>query len=176
MFDKIDVRRILRDHLATLRDERTGKRSLPDILLFFILPVAAAVLVPYSRSLKPDTIGILLTSLSVFAALLFNFLLLVYDVTQRQRTQAVQAQSDLERELQARKLGILRETYDNVSFCILVSVLGVVALLASLMAKEQSVVARVLSGVSCYLVCVFLLTLFMVLKRVHILVSVEITH
>ena len=35
---KIDVTPILRDHIQTLRDHRTGKVSYSDVLLFFFLP------------------------------------------------------------------------------------------------------------------------------------------
>ena len=44
---KIDVRYIFRDHLRTLRNAETRRASVFDILLFYFLPTALAVLVYY---------------------------------------------------------------------------------------------------------------------------------
>jgi hypothetical protein len=163
MLDKIDVGRIITDHIDTLRDFRTGRRKKGDFVLFFILPlVAGAFAVLFVDAAKAT--GILLTSLSVFAALLFNLLLLVYESIQRARS---------EPSPDRLKIRILREVYANISFCIIVAVLAIVLLLAGPLRARLSSIAQVLVFLIYYLVGVFILTLLMVLKRVHILFSHE---
>lgn len=84
MFDKIDISKIFKDHLATLEDNSTGERSKGDIILFFVLPLIPTVLmVWYKASLDSNVVSILVTCMSVFAALLFNLLLLIYDIIRK---------------------------------------------------------------------------------------------
>ena len=71
---------IVLDHVGTWRDYSTEKYRPSDFLLFLGVPVAiAGVLVYFYGNLRPNLITIVATSLSIFAALLFNLLLLVYD-------------------------------------------------------------------------------------------------
>ncbi len=80
MIDKINISRIVKDHLATLKDYATGRYRLSDFVLFFGVPLIVAGLLTYFRGIMSEgTALILATSLSLFAALLFNLLLLVYD-------------------------------------------------------------------------------------------------
>ena len=113
LMDKIDVSKIIRDHVKTWSDDSTGKYHLPDFLLFLGCPAIVTVALLYIYGiLRPSLVAIVATSLSVFAALLFNLLLLVYDA----KIKAGQADT-LRSEF-------LRQVSTNVSFSIFVAVIS----------------------------------------------------
>lgn len=166
MFDKVDVSRIVLDHVRTLKDYSTGKYRLTDFFLFFGVPVViAAVLVYFYGELRSNLITIVATSLSIFAALLFNLLLLVYDVIRKSENPAGN-QETLRRRF-------LTEVFSNISFAILVAIIAIVLVLIRVLVDDASVAEHVFSGLVYYLVSLFLLTLLMLLKRVHVLLSRE---
>lgn len=165
MSSKANVWRVVHDHFATLKDHNTRKVRLWDIVFFFIIPLPLAFLLEQFRSLGPgDAEGIIVTSLSVFAALLFNLLLLVYDLVSK---------ADRDASNHRKKLDLLNQLFANVSFSILTSILSIVSVM-TLSLDLVGGLAQVALGVfAYYLIIVFMLTLFMVLKRAHILLSVE---
>ena len=164
MFSKIDVRCIVSDHLATLQDAATGRRMKTDYFVFFGLPIVVAFCLAFvlNLSLNQGAVGILVTSLSIFAALLFNLLLLIYDVVRK-----------VERGSQGLKETFLSQIYSNISFAILVSIVSIIVLLVAYFDLNGSCFALATSFAVYYLVTLFILTLFMILKRVHILLSRE---
>ena len=167
MFTKINFLQIIRDHLLTLRHyQGDGKVAKGDIFLFFVLPgfLSIGFYWGLGLSLNSDLISILITSLSIFAALLFNLLILIYDIITKQKNSAQQDSKRVKRFLQ--------EIYANVSYSILISVVDVVILLGGLFKSPPWIVAFVNLG-SFYLVIHFVLTLLMILKRVHVLLALE---
>ena len=87
MFDKISLVNIIKYHISTLRNNKTRKISYLDITLFFILPFAISDFIVYAGiSLNDALVNALITSLSIFSALLFNLLLLVYDISEKNQT------------------------------------------------------------------------------------------
>ena len=164
MLSKINIGRIVRDHLATLQDDATGRRMKSDYLVFFGLPIVVAFFLAFvlNLSVNQGAVGILVTSLSIFAALLFNLLLLIYDVV-----------SKVEQGSRKLKERYLSQVYSNISFAILVSIVSIIVLLVAYFDLDGSCFALATSFVVYYLVTLFLLTLFMILKRVHILLSRE---
>ena len=123
------------------------------------------VIVYFYEILRPNLITILATSLSIFAALLFNLLLLVYDVRGRSR-----GPNGNTNEIRRR---FLRELFSNVSFAILVATGAIVSFLGLVLVYCSSVAQYALSALIYYLVMLFLLTLLMLLKRVHVLLHRE---
>jgi len=165
MFRKINVLNIVRDHISTLRDYKTKKVSISDLFLFSLSPALISVLfLVFSGVMDETMVTLLTTSLSIFAALLFNLLLIIYD--------AVRKEESLNSANNLRK-PYLKEVFNNISFCILTSVLAIVLLLIY---SQVSIffLQYLLTFFSYYLVALFILTLFMVLKRTHILLSKEI--
>jgi hypothetical protein len=165
MLDKINVTGIVRQHVRTLKAYRTGAYAPFDFVIFFVCPlVAAAVLVRFRPVLSADLVGVLATSLSVFAALLFNLILLIYDMLNRGNGSGGKGKL---------KTALLEEIYNNVSFCILVAIVTLLFLLADFLDIRRPIVQEAIAFVVYYLVGVFVLTLLMVLKRVHILLRKE---
>ena len=165
MFDKVNVSKIIRDHISTLKDYRTNKYKIGDFILFFVTPLFFAVIFPYFNILLThNLISILITSLSIFAALLFNLLLLIYDIVQKSKN---------ENRL---KIKFLKEIYSNISFCILIAIWAVVFLILISISDSRCSTLIFLSFnfIAYYLMVLFLLTLFMVLKRIHVLLYKEV--
>ncbi len=163
MLSKIDIRDIVRDHLATLVDYRTQKASRPDYVLFFFVPaVAAATLMYLKVRLTDAAVNVLITALSIFAGLLFNLLVLIASLVDKRS--APTGASD------ARQ--VMRSIYANIAYSLLVSLLtllplGVFATLKDGLTKNSAM------ALSYYLIGHFALTLLMVLKRMHVLLSFE---
>lgn len=163
MFTKIDVRQIVADHWHTLRDYGRNRQSPADVGLFVVLPVALALgggLLGFV--LSGAAVGVIITALAVFAGLLFNLLLLAHGIIRRADTAPHFADE--------RKL--LEEVYSNIAYAILAAITCIVVLLGSFIERPDWV-PRAISAVGLAVLAHFLLTLLMILKRVHVLLSRE---
>ena len=166
MFSKINVLKIFRDHFSTLHRYKEEKVSIRDVCSFYIFPLFLSLLIGYvlDISLKKELVHILITSFSIFAALLFNLLILVYDIIVRWKRGTQQVSEVV--------VKFLEEIYINISYSILISVASVVVLILNLF-NMPTWLATVVNVVSFYFLIHFLLTLLMILKRVHILLRLE---
>lgn len=169
MFKKLDVSRIVKDHVDTLRDNETNKRSAGDMFVFFGLPALFSALILYVFKTPVDRAisNILITSLSIFSALLLNLLMLIYDLVRKEEEETGPDDNSPAARL-------LREIFSNISYSILVSVFCVAILLIAYLEIKPVIFLQIFSLVVYFLVLQFLLTMFMVLKRVHILLSLKI--
>jgi len=166
MIDKINISKIIKDHVSSLKDYNTGNYSCYDLLLFFGIPLLFTfILVYYNISLSENIISILITAFSIFAALLFNLLILIYDIIQRSK-----------KDVNKLKIKFIKEIYANISFSILVSIVLVFFLLSIcfIETNQMWVLLIPLQFVIYYFTLLFLLTLLMILKRIHVLLSKEI--
>ncbi len=170
--DKINVSDIIKAHFATLYNHATKKMSVWDVTLFILLPgIAAIFLVCAGIYITENAINVLITAFSIFAALLLNLLLLLFDIARKRQ----EGQNGL-------KFDLIKEIYSNISFAILLSMAVVVLLLLGELKLQQVIHLSSLHQVSknvanfiiYYLVIEFLLTMLMVLKRVNSLLAKEI--
>ena len=123
MLVKINVLAILKDHFNTLRNDRNNERSKRDIVLFFVVPfLVAAGAVFVHGSMDNTEVTVLVTAFSIFTALLFNLLVIIFDLINRGGNAGHETVAILRGEL-------LRQTYNNVSFCILVAIVAIALLL-----------------------------------------------
>ena len=166
MFDKINIIKIVKDHISTLKDYRTDKYKIGDFFLFFGIPfLIVVILVFFNILLTSKLISLLITSLSIFAALLFNLLLLIYDVVQKAKNGSKNARI---------KIRFLKEVYSNISFCILIAVLSVAILILISIFNNITTLIYFFNWIAYYLIILFLLTLLMILKRIHVLLYREV--
>jgi len=168
-FSKINISGIIKNHFGTLKNYGSNNYSVSNILLFFVAPLASSIVAVYAfkLSLNKDVIGILINVFSIFAGLLFNLLVLVYDVISK----VVKPNSTFQSN--NLKINLLEEIYFNISFEILLSLFNVL-LLAFASLFQQELINSILSIFVFWFVILFSLTLLMVLKRVHKLLSDEI--
>lgn len=168
IFDKISIARIISDHISTLKDYGNSKYSKPDIILFFFIPfLISAASVYFGLRLNKDLVGILINVFSIFAGLLFNLLVLLYDVISKISGSAKSKQST------RLKIDLLEQVFSNISFEILLSLINVILLAISTL-FDSKIANSSFSFFVFYLVILFTLSLLMVLKRVHKLLSDEI--
>ncbi|MFN6539343.1 MAG: hypothetical protein RM021_023735 [Nostoc sp. EkiNYC01] len=168
IFSKINVLEIVTNHLSTLKEYGASKNSLSDLFLFFLVPFIISLGVVFLRIvLNKDLIGILINVFAIFAGLLFNLLVLVYDAASKAVKSSNSSQAN------SLKLEILEQIYFNISFEILLSLLIVVMLSISIM-FNNGLANSVFSVFVFFLVISFTLTFLMVLKRVNKLLSQEI--
>lgn len=163
MLSKINIWRIITDHLATLKDADKGRPGFSDFFLFLLLPCGGAVVIVFvfHKLLSDNLINILITSLSIFVGLLLNLLVIIFDIINK----------ITERKTEELKKMFLREIYSNISFSILNSLITIGFLVVALIDQpEIKMAANVLADTFLIL---FGLTLLMILKRVHVLLSNE---
>ncbi|MGD1950347.1 MAG: hypothetical protein ACFB14_11970 [Leptolyngbyaceae cyanobacterium] len=170
--------------------------------------IALVAVYPLQVLLTENLVNLLITVFSIFAGLLFNLLILVFEIADKESDKAkslilnrssyeAKNSQDLldttQETLKDSRLvrEILYETYINISFCILISIFGIMTLLLHIVSpssvlkllnnpqsnlvvafKSIDLTFKVLiSFVSYYTFYVFLLTLLMVLKRIYKLLS-----
>lgn len=166
MFSRINIWLIVLDHIKTMRNFETDKISIEDVLLFLVAPVGGAVLLVFRLQfrLDIDSTNALITSLSLFSALLFNLLLLIFDILRKEKDN---------RRNSPLRMQFLSQIYSNVSFGILVAVISIALLLLLFIRIDILLVVDMLNLIIDVLVINFILTMLMILKRVHILLRQE---
>ena len=165
MFSKINVSSIISDHFKTLKNNDTNKTSFVDIGIFVLLPIVVALIFfCLDISLSESLVNILIAAFSIFVGLLLNLLMLVYDIVNKN----YERQGVKEKPL--RKI-YLKQIFSNISFTVFLSIIIIISLLFTF--PENYIIKCVSSLVSVFLMSQFLLTLLMILKRVHVLLSKE---
>lgn len=164
MFDNINVWMIVRDHLKTLKYYREDRTSAEDVTLFLIIPILAslAIVLLLDYRLNVDAINALITSLSVFSGLLFNLLLLIYELLRKE---------DTEKETSDVRVTFLSHIHAHISFTILTAVLTITLLLFLFIEIHLPPLTAAVNVAVIFLIINFVFTLLMILQRVHILIS-----
>lgn len=173
VFNKIDIREIVRDHYATLYDNRTGKSRGADLALVLGVPVLASV-GALVADLGLASTGGLLAAASVIGGLFFALMIMVLqmaaDTAARAETEGIEARL-------LRRVKILREVAANVSYSVVIAILAVVVLAwGEFVAPEglapvpgeripENNLPMWFTAVVLFILTHFIITLLMVLKR-----------
>lgn len=169
MLDKIDVSKIVLDHLRTLRVYPGGKRSVSDYLLFGLVPlIVGLAFVTFFGPLTESISDIVVTSMSIFVALLLNLILLTYNITRH-------PPSSLSEKMNKMRERFLREIFSNIAFAVLVALIIIALVLCfRIMSGSIHPVAGLVLGFFTYFFgALFFLTILMLLKRVYVLLGKE---
>lgn len=171
MFNKINIVGIVTGHLDTLRDASTGEKSKADGFLFLVIPLLVATLLLITgHALKENLITILLASYAILTGLLFNLLVLVFDLIRKEaEPQNVEEAVKLDWR---QKQKLLKETFASISFCVLEGITLSVAALGALL--PWGCLKNTFSFLVYAVTVNFALTLLMILKRIHKLLGAEI--
>lgn len=178
MSNKINLREIVEDHVATLRDGDSKATSRADIWTFFIAPllggVALAVLgcLGWKVWLKDAGADTLITALSILSALLFSLIILLYQEGSSIDCETLDPRDLAHLNRAERKIRAIEETYANTAFCILEGLFAIVLLVATKLSPLPA--KAILSGFAIAGCTVFLLTLLMILGRTQILFRHEV--
>ncbi|MCR9238194.1 MAG: hypothetical protein NXI17_16110 [Alphaproteobacteria bacterium] len=156
MTAKINVLVIITEHFSTFKDESTQKYSKVDFCVMLVLPATLSIIVSLSGyHIRDDYIGALISAFAIFSGLLFNVLVLIYSITG----------SDGEKDDMLVRL--VRQTFANISFAIMSCLLAVV-LLTVLFFIDGSI-QLMIEPIIYFVGMNFMLTMLMVLKRMHVL-------
>lgn len=163
MLDKLSFTAIIKAHFGTLRNYGSGRTSPIDVATFTLLPALIAVSSIYpgfhlsGEALKAVAIPVLVLTLAP-AALLKT----VYSIASS--FDCHRTQSRIEREF-------IRELVANIFYAILMGSLFGLTTLASLLFQSLAVLRVGLEYLLLFLAASFFLTLLMVLRRTHVLIS-----
>lgn len=171
--DKINISRIIVGHVLTMRNAQTGRLNRSDLVLFFGGPLLASMFGWYLNwRLYVDSLNALLAAFSIFAALLLNLLILIYTFS----SDAAHPSA-----LAPLRKKFIQELHHNISFSIAAAVaivvtalVGVAQLKMSESGKTPPFTGPVLTAILVYLTTNFVLTILMILKRIHAMLSSEI--
>ena len=167
---KIKIYQIIKKHFSTLVNDRNKKISFLDYITFVILPLIISVFSVVILKISITDVNVLLTVFSIFAALLLNFLMLI-----------IQAKDNIEKEMKElketdQKIETYKklsqgtsQTYYNVSYSILLSIISILLLLLLDIFKITGIFSYILNGSILFTSISFFLCLFMILKRIFIL-------
>jgi hypothetical protein len=170
MFKRIDIVRIIKDHFKTLRRLDSDKKSIywKDFVLFLVFPIFLGTFLVYQEISIQEYVGNLIAAISIFGGFLFNLLAIIYSQIDKIKTDAQNENSSLKKRF-------INEIHINISYSIVLSLIIVVALLASTSTlpayKFDWLVKNIFLGCIYFLLINFLLTLLMVLNRVYILLK-----
>jgi hypothetical protein len=160
--DKINIGTIVKKHIGTLVNANTGKSGTNDIITFIVIPVAVALALCLLKiELCNDVINIIIVSLSIFVGLLFNLIILIFDIVKNNRTNKT-------------KNLLLEQILVNIAFTVLLSLAAIIATIFTYI-RHHMYFKLVMTGIVYYLLTLFIVTLLMILKRMYTIFDNEMT-
>lgn len=172
MIRKVNISIIVVDHIRSLRDAKTDRILGTDILLFYIIPALfGGCFFWFGGILSSDIVGSILGALSFFSGLLFSAQIALYSVRpnqlKRQDNSILEAK---ERVIFREKIKFFKDLNANISYTILLA-----ALLLTLIVSFEvfALPSRIEDGVIVAGLLHFILTLLMLIKRMHVAFRTE---
>jgi hypothetical protein len=153
---------IIVDHYKTFYNFRTKKISIIDYMLHLLLPILCSFFL-YEKlkvSFTSSLISLLITLLSIFAALLLNLLILIYTIKQKENDESARNK-------------LMKEISSNISYGIIISIVLLILLivLAFILDKQfcpNTICIDILNLLTWFFLTQFFLVILMILKRVYI--------
>lgn len=164
MIGKINITRIVRDHIGTLRSTASGKIRKREIILFFFGPLIIGIYFVYHDHFKysQDYVNILIASISILAGFLFNLLAIIFGFMDKLKANA---------EGDTVKVQLTKEIHINISYSIVLSVFSIISLLFCDL--KYIWLEQIFNTLALTTIIMFFLTLLMILKRIYIIMSKE---
>ncbi|GAA6326218.1 hypothetical protein F350042L8_33160 [Fusobacterium ulcerans] len=160
--EKMSFKCIVRDYLKTFYDYDTKKKSQKDMVLFIIFPILLGIAFGNFIFLTREFINTLLIIFSILLGLMLNLLILILSKKSKKET--------------INKLNT--ELFHSISFSILISIFIVISSLFFsfdiTFIKEWDyylTIKKIASMWSYSLIFLFCMDLFLILKRIHILLA-----
>lgn len=120
MSSKLNVGHIIKGHLDSLKNSNQ-RYDFVDLFYMLYLPGACSLLfVIFDVRINTEIVSLLVNFGSIVMALLLSVLVLVFD------QEGKISSSDASGELKEKKISLLKQLYDNISFSIIMAVLLVI--------------------------------------------------
>ncbi|MFJ5922464.1 hypothetical protein ACIQF6_07595 [Kitasatospora sp. NPDC092948] len=158
MLRMINPSLIIKDHFKTLRSNRNNKILWSDIIFLCGTPAIASAGIVVAKW-RMAGVSNLLAALALLAGLLFNLLVLMFDVA-RKAAAGTGGQTS-----QNLKFVLTQQLQANVTYALFVSLMAVLVLGAESSTGSERMPVWT-SAILAYLLIHFTLTLFMILKRI----------
>lgn len=169
MFAKLNVFTVFKAYTNVLKDYQTDRLVKTDVFLFLILPVLVGIILPnIGFTLDNNLTGYLINFYAIFAGLLFNLLIYLFDKVNKI------SGSNLSIPEAMFRLRMLEQIRNIVSVNIIFSLFGIIFLILSSLFKSIIIVS-IFSGFSFSFVTFLILNLFYLLKGIDRVMSDEIT-
>jgi len=170
MITKINISNIILDHLGTLKNDQGTAYLKADIALFYFVPLILASYLAIGVDIDIGKFSTTLSAIfSIFAALLFNLLLLIYTIFDK-KNEKIKNDVDYDRKEKIR-INLIKEIYSNISYSIFISLICLIFVVLS--NNVSGYTEKTFSFYTYFFSINFFLTLLMVLKRIHVLLSDE---
>lgn len=154
---KIQLTRIFVEQFKVYKNDKTHKISMFDILSFLIAPICISILtsvsLPYEK--VATSAGTIMTVFSIVATLLLSFLALLVDKS---------TTNQKEKE-------VIDQTFVTISVDIVYSIFVVMLFVLPDFIEFTDIIEKIFVGVVAFLIIKILLNVFMILKRVHVILS-----
>lgn len=163
MTSKINVCNIIFAHYDTLRDSRSGRIHVPDLLVFIAIPILASLVILLTGSvLKQSGYGIFLTSFSIFTGFLINFIVALVAIKQSSRRRR-DDQGDAIIAGNQHIEHFIGESIANFSYMLLLTVISVVICAIGYFITPNIILTSILVFISTH----FVITMLMCIKRIY---------
>lgn len=160
LFEKISVKDIICNHLKTLVNDNNKQPDTGDWVTFLVIPIIFVLVMTLGGlSIGSNAINIIITSLSIFVGLLFNMVVLIFDIINKPDRDGV-------------KKEVLKQILSNISFTILLSIVMIGFCLLHLVPLPD--IKLVTDCIIYFFLAFFFVTLLMILKRMSALFDTEI--
>ena len=168
---KIRVIKIISGHFSTFKNDNKNRISPYDYITFLIAPLIAAILITFKFKIMIKDISVLLTVFSIFAALLFNFLMLIIQA----KDNAILKEQNSKYEFDKDKyMQCINQTYYNVSFANLLSVFIIILLwITSMLTCTEGILYEIIITIIWFSMIMFFLDLIMILKRIFAIYNID---
>lgn len=175
---RINVSSILRDHLQTLKSGPDKRLRKPEAFCFFIVPLLLSLVdLSFGWRMNDGVVNLTITVFSILAGFLINLLVLLYSIAQKKA-----AEQGLSNELdghpspdaQQALSETVQQSLANIAFAILLSVLIVVVLIFASSFESEGAARLYVTSVIIFLATHFIVTFMMILKRIYILIDIQI--
>lgn len=177
MFNRINLSRIVKEHVATLRDitKNDKKITKSDLLLFYIFPFLAALGLTFLKETFYNNIPILIDTMAILSGFLFNLLAVIYSQLDNMKNNANSYDENSE-EGKIKRI-LVKEIHINISYSIVVAITSLIFLITYNLVKLdlQSYISCIFNKsfltINYFLLIHFFLTLFMIINRIYILMK-----
>jgi len=153
LLNKINIWTIILNHIRTLKNSNSNKVAFDDVLTFFIIPIiGSSSLIYFKIFLTESATNIIITTLSILVGLLFNVVVIVFDIIKRDNSKKL-------------KNEILNQLLTNISYSIIISITIIIFTLFTYISVY--LVKIIVTWFVYFLIGNYFLTVLMVLKRMY---------
>lgn len=174
----VNLSRIFEDYYKQILNGNRLEKSI-GVLLFLLIPLSVSILFFHTGlSLGDNMVNALITSVSIFAGLLLNLLVLVYDMAKGNNKDVKEIKGGLKIEkdeiqitllestLAHEKLrsNLLRNIFVGISYCVVISIIVIILLVFCLQANF-----RVFDLLSSFFLGHLMMSMLNVIRNVYII-------